>query len=524
MRTSIQAQAPASATTNEVLQLVTPDAVAMLTVQPRAISQSEMMSSLPVEVFSAMSLESIGLDPFTIERVDAIVGVPNFAGIPAGGLVTFSEAIPEEFMGRFKPLDPKANKGIELFEAPGLDGVVIHPKNPRQALVGTKAFVLRALSSPADDGPLRKMARGLGEPSAVSLVVAIEPVRDLLASATEMPAMKQVPQITQDVDLIIAKTDMLAMRVQLGAKPVTAYMLQTANPQDALEVNASLARLVKVGMQMLISTMAQQAANEPGRTPMATIAYLKRLAPEIERYATFKPSGNRLLLLIEGQQLTLSQGGILVGLLLPAVQAARQAARRMQSSNNLKQLALGILNYESAYRYLPSDAEPPAPGETEAKSNLSWRVKILPFIEQQQLYEQFHLDEPWDSPHNIKLLPLMPDSYRHPNSLAKPGHTVYQMPTGPKLAAEPGKRLRLRDFTDGTSNTIAIVETTDQAATPWTKPDDVNPYDNPAVLRNTTGIFQASLLDGSARAISVTIDPQMLKGLLTRNGGETVEP
>ena len=83
----------------------------------------------------------------------------------------------------------------------------------------------------------------------------------------------------------------------------------------------------------------------------------------------------------------------------------------MSSSNNLKQTALAIHNYHAAYKQLPEDIKAP-----DGTPLLSWRVAILPFIEQAALYEQFHLDEPWDSPHNLKLLNGMPPVYRHPRN------------------------------------------------------------------------------------------------------------
>ena len=89
--------------------------------------------------------------------------------------------------------------------------------------------------------------------------------------------------------------------------------------------------------------------------------------------------------------------------------------------NNLKQIALALLNYEAAHKTLPAQAKYDADG----KPLLSWRVGILPYIEEQQLYQQFHLDEPWDSPNNIKLLDQMPAVFKHPK-MNKPGTTVYQ--------------------------------------------------------------------------------------------------
>lgn len=103
-------------------------------------------------------------------------------------------------------------------------------------------------------------------------------------------------------------------------------------------------------------------------------------------------------------------GAVFVALVAPAVQSALEAARRVQCVNNLKQIALAMHNYHASNNKFPR----PATHNEKGKSLLSWRVAILPFIEQQELYDKFKRDEPWDSPHNKALLKEMPPVYRCP--------------------------------------------------------------------------------------------------------------
>lgn len=218
---------------------------------------------------------------------------------------------------------------------------------------------------------------------------------------------------------------------------------------------------------------------------------------------------------------------VLAGLLLPAVQQIREAARRTQSMNNLKQLALSAHNFESAFKRLP-------PGGTvnaEGQQLLSWRVYMLPYLEQQGLYDQFHFDEPWDSEHNLKLLDQMPEVFRSPASNAPPNMTVYRGIGGSDgvfRLASPGddwKGTRFGDFQDGMSNTILIVETSDSLAVPWTQPDpgfDPDVDDLYGLMGNTQGGFLAAMADGSVRLISFNVDWETIRNAMKMADGNIV--
>jgi hypothetical protein len=209
---------------------------------------------------------------------------------------------------------------------------------------------------------------------------------------------------------------------------------------------------------------------------------------------------------------------------LPAIQAAREAARRTQSMNNMKQIALAMHSYLERNRTLP----PAYKADASGKALLSWRVLVLPYLGMDDLYKKFHLDEPWDSENNKKLIAAIPPMYRCPNNAAgQDGKTNYLTIRGEKSAFPGGEGVKISDVTDGASNTIMTVEAPDDAAVVWTKPDDFT-YDESNPLKGLTGMrpmgFLVGMVDGSVRFMSATIDPTMLKSLFTRNGGEVVTP
>lgn len=219
--------------------------------------------------------------------------------------------------------------------------------------------------------------------------------------------------------------------------------------------------------------------------------------------------------------------GVLFGpaLLLPAVQQAREAARRTQCQNNLKQIGLALMNYEATYKTLP----PAFVADENGKPMHSWRVLILPQLGQQGLYDRYNFSEPWDGPNNSQLLSQMPAEYRCPSDPASAGstHTAYVGVFGAHCVFQGSAPMRYSSITDGTSNTLMVGEAA-RADIPWMKPDDVD-----VALHPTLGDGQGFssyhvggvcflFADGSVRLLPQSINPQTLQALFTRDGNETV--
>ena len=214
--------------------------------------------------------------------------------------------------------------------------------------------------------------------------------------------------------------------------------------------------------------------------------------------------------------------------LIPASTISTPAQLRCADMNSLRRLGLANLNYESLHGYFP-----PMFGKTERADapgkGLSWRVHILPFLDEAELYAQFRLDEPWDSPHNLALLPKMPEAYesRWPLDSPAEGYTLFQRPVG-HGAVDPGdgKGIRFRQITDGSSNTILIVQVNSNHAVPWTKPADYV-FDPADPLRGLGGIADCDAwlgqkCDGSTYVFECENEsPTKTLAMFTRDAGDT---
>lgn len=211
---------------------------------------------------------------------------------------------------------------------------------------------------------------------------------------------------------------------------------------------------------------------------------------------------------------------VTVAVLAPAVASAREAARRTQSMNNLKQIVLAMHNYAATHNHFP----PATVLGPDGKTPHSWRVAILPYLGQQALYDQYRFDEPWDSAKNKLVLEKMPLIFRHPNDDRDGAFTSYFTFTGPDTIFDGSSGTHFAKITDGTSNTILTVEA--KRDVPWTKPEDIAfaPEQSIGELGGFSPQgWNVGIADGSVRFMSSAVDPSMLKAMITKAGGEVIQ-
>jgi len=288
--------------------------------------------------------------------------------------------------------------------------------------------------------------------------------------------------------------------------------IATCNTDDnARQVSDTLKAVLTLGRNALESARGQNAANLGGIKLMIDfgVPFLEKANITTEKQSVHLSAASDLQL---AQAFQLIAG---------PVQTQRDRARNAQSINNLKQIGLAFHNYNSANDKFPAaailgpDGKPPH----------SWRVAILPYIEQNDLYQQYKFDEPWDSPSNRKLLDKMPVIYRHPLSKSTTSASYFVF-TGKETLFPGNEGSKLADITDGTSNTILAVEANQDI--PWTKPEDLpfDPNENqrfPKLGGFIPGPINVLMADGSVRRLKETISPIVLKALITRAGGEVID-
>jgi hypothetical protein len=231
------------------------------------------------------------------------------------------------------------------------------------------------------------------------------------------------------------------------------------------------------------------------------------------------------------------------------VRALQQARAKAQSVNHLKQIGLAMHNFYSTFDHFP----PAVIFGPDGRPWHSWRVLLLPYVEEAVLYNQYDFSQPWDSEKNRKLLDRAPEVYRDPiYGDAKDSSTHYAVIVSPDGVFRPegakqtdlknpplgAAGVRLQDVTDGTSNTIAVTQVDPARKIPWTRPEDITfgpnfpglgkpggiaaPYTLAADRTKPAALFLYT--DGSVHTVGASINPVALKALVTRAGGEVIGP
>jgi len=344
------------------------------------------------------------------------------------------------------------------------------------------------------------------------------------------------------------KANLVTFSIELKKDAVVDFRMNFADVSTAQEAEKSMKMFVTMGRQALDQAkgeLMRQVVGDPERKTPSSFDELPQAAAslfglgmigyydELLKTLPILRDGSVIAMTIrvpEGPYTSMvAISGIGMGLMLPAVQKVREAAGRAKDSNNLKQIGLAMHNYDDTYNGLP----PAAICDKKGKALLSWRVAILPYIEQDVLYKEFKLDEPWDSEHNIKLLDRIPQIYVCPG-IQQPNDnkTFYRVALGnPAKKGDPAahtmfdpiKTRRFGEITDGLSNTLMVV--TAAESVPWTKPDELmcepgKPL--PKLAEFFSGGSNVLFGDGSVRFIRMPLAEDKFRALLSCDGGEVI--
>ena len=508
-------------------QFIPPDGVAVIVASPSALMSSPATEFYPWEIADAWMLDNAGLAASDCESVKMVIASPG-PGVPGGGLIIKMKKpisindLNEELLGEEVMVDQY--KCVRLAQAgPG----IVHQMDDRTLVMASEDYLdnLMAVSEGNQNGELARLADAAPHRGHLTVLGAMSPVRPMLMGLLQMMG-NEIPPPFQRFLNAPELIDAALLNIDLDDKErgISLTLLAPDEPA-ANELRESILAGLQLTRDLILQQVMAELDDPQDPVQRATASYAQRMGVTLLDDMTPEQSGRRLTFAAGSPtgMMGIHTQAVLAAMLLPAIQQARFAARRASNMNNMKQIGLAMHNYHSAYRKLPGASI----DDENGKPLLSWRVAILPFIEEQNLYQQFHLDEPWDSDHNIKLLPMMPKIYEDPNVAVEPGKTIFHAPVGEGLMFQEGKEMRFRDVLDGLSNSIMVFQANPDEAVPWTKPVDVK-LDMDAADASfffNQGATTVLMGDGAVRTIEENADglpSNQIKEMLTIQGKEII--
>jgi Protein of unknown function (DUF1559) len=195
-------------------------------------------------------------------------------------------------------------------------------------------------------------------------------------------------------------------------------------------------------------------------------------------------------------------------------------SKRMQSTNNLKQIGIALHNYHDTHGALP----PAVVTDKDGKPLYSGRVLLLPFLEQAALYERFDKSKAWDSPENAPFTQIAIPVFQDPASQSHaPDRSDYVFASGAGTLFDGANKVSFNNVTDGLSNTIAVVATS-AGADHWAAPSDWNIDSGAVPPSNHPGKLLVLFADGSVRMINPQYFQTNMRALTSRNAGDILPP
>ena len=509
------------------LSYVPADATAVAVVNVKQIMESKLLQPVLQDQMVAEQLKQLPIDLRKIESA-TVAGSPRKGEakpwqppLSPVAVIRFTEPTDAKAMiekiappGRVK-FEERSHQGKTYYTA-DRDNFFFQP-DEKTVVVAEQEETLKGLLSGAAKSPIVAKLQAAGTGDDLVGVVLVEPLRGLIGDARRQLPGKTMPGL----DKLASVPDQLksaTLTVNLSSATLARLVLECTSAESGQKVNDTLKKGLDVAKPVLgmLIMLGKKSEDTP---PVAKegLDVLGRLVLGLQ----VTQSGDQVVVTAPKPEGLDKLVASLPAALHEAEGAGQEAARRVMRLNNLKQIALAMLNYENSHNGFP----PAAICDKQGKPLLSWRVAILPFIDEKPLYDQFRLDEPWDGPNNNKLVNLMPLVYQGQRT-ERDGKTTIVVFTGKDAPFDEGKKLAIADIIDGVSSTIMAVEAGEDKAVPWTRPEDL-PFDpqNPrAALGNIapTG-FLGVMFDCSAHVFKSDMSAETLGRLINPRDKQPVD-
>ena len=500
-------------------------AVAVL-IQPGKLLESDLVSQLPIEKELAEVQEASGLDPKSVKQVVFAVAPPaalDQRGEPdVAVIVSFTTPVDLRALlqktGFPGKIEEKSHNDAAYLSAerPGSGGPIAALALDETSYVLTPEPLLHAaLDRDAIEGPLAAQLARTDLEHEFVLVATMEGQDSLLEQIKTVADSGQVPPML--APLLQVPQKLLAVTITAGLSGENLVAIKfDARDESGGELIESLAVFGKTTLEGFYEQQKPQLAGQPA---------LAEFAEKLMAGLNVARDGAQVRLELENPGGLDDVASVLATMAEAAKASAQVAARASQDKNTLKQIGLAFHNYHDVYKTFPVADNPKWFGKDE-QPLMSWRIHILPFMDQAPLYNRLNMEEAADSDQNKPILENAEYPYRSVSDEEQPKTTRFRMFSGEGTLLPGGKGARIRDIIDGTSNTILAIQVGPQKAVPWHQTKTGIPIDSKKLLEELgkpgPNGYLVLFCDGSVQTLPGDITAEQLKALVTINGGEIV--
>jgi hypothetical protein len=498
-------------------EFVPQTAFVALSAFPKKIAGNPELRLIPHEIISAWGTKELGFDPMLINEVTFVLRKvdefpPNEE--PGWAAVLHFEEMQGLSGAMIDKLEEKKIGGKTVFDGTeaGMPSFMVYDESTM--IIGNLAY-FEEIATASGNGKLVEMIKDGEVEGELQGFVNISPMRSFIAQALNELDAYELPPAVSDLRILPDLINSFEVGQNTLEKIETRLVMHTSNNDDAERVKEILVEGMKFGKTALLATMVQEMdMNDPIQA--STVAYAKRIYEKYETKYTPKVSGSDLTI-VAHEEIMLSP--MLIGLVGNMSRSGNPMFKtKMTPEIELRMTTLASLNYESAYQKFPKRTLK----DENGKALFSGRVALLPFMEQNNLYAQLKLDEPWDSEHNSQFTSMAIPAF----GMNDEGKATVRFPVFPGSIWDTDEDLNFSNVTDGSSNTIFSIQVDPSEATSWADPTPWNVSKNNP-MRDVFGDREevvVGMLDGSTRTLKKSeMTNEKLKAMLTYEGGEVVD-
>ena len=455
--------------------------------------------SIPLDIEEAMLANLIQLNDGNLVELDPAGQSGPPQQIPTAILTLATEANrPEIVKSVLREATEETHEGQTLFKN---ETSAVWFADDKTVVCGPVETVKKMIAT--------KQSGKAGSPKILSQLQLGADVTFAFDVASQTSLLEQAAQLNPTLGLVLQVKSLALQATVTGVTDDTLFeLVVTTTDEQAATLISQIATgsLAQAKLSLGLLPIPDETAED-----QAT----KKLIEKLVKSADIKQSGDRIEFLIP-----VPEGfDKLPELLKPAMTKAIEARNAARKMNNLKQIGLAFHNYHDTHTKFPG-----AGRSADGKAGLSWRVHLLPFLDQAPLYNQFNFEEAWDSDHNKTLIEKMPDIFKV-EGVTEAGKTSLHVFTGAGAPFADDATPGIASFTDGTSNTLLVVQAGPDTADIWTKPGglDFEPkHPIKALGTLVEDVFNVLFTDGSVRRVNKTIPAETLRHLIEHQDGQAV--